>query len=139
MVMARYEYLTKDRAAELLRQGASLQQWLGARESDGFRFLRWIEIDPTGDTWAVFEKDSLDSGRTGDRDLTSFHNTIDPDAPEGVRYSCDTIAAVFAKCTDLGCSLDRFVRFCEIQHVYDEFIAANGHADRGADQYFSKP
>jgi hypothetical protein len=132
-------YLSPQEAAEALLAGVSLQQWLGVRvSSDGFRFIRWVEVDadPRGG-WNIYDHDSLDSGDPMHRDMTSFHNDLDPDCPEGVCHRCNSIDAVLTKCSELGCSPSAFVRFCGIQLLYDAYVSANGYPARKADEYFT--
>ena len=130
-------HLSAEDAAKLLAAGSSLQQWLSVRVSNGFRFIRWMEVDAaTGGGWNIYESDSLDLG-PANRDMTSFPNDLDPDFPEGICYSCASVEAVFSKCTELGYSPAKFVRFCEIQLLYDAYILANGPPARSANEYFT--
>ena len=133
--MAHFDYLTEAGAEAELAAGRSIQQWLGVRTVDGFRFIHWVEVDPGQATWTVFEKDSLDAGSPGPTDMTTLHNDNDPDLPEGRAYRCASPSGALAVCASLGCSMDRFVRFCEIQQQYDALLMAEGPS-RPANEYF---
>ena len=136
--MSGYSYIQSASLDALLAAGVPLQQWLGVRTANGFRFIHWIAIEKTGEsTWTVFDKDSLDQGASGHRDLTEFFNDSDPDFPEGVGYDFGTINEALGKSEALGGSRDKFVRFCEIQLVYDSFVAQHGHLSRDSSEYFS--
>ena len=135
--MSDFAYLTPTQALENLHAGLSLQQWLGVRESDGFRFIRWLEIDRTSEGWTVYLSDSLDCGDLDHGDMTEFHNDNDPDCPEGIPYSCKAVDEALAICAELGCLPDRYVKFCEIQSIYQKYLRVAGPPKRNPREYFT--
>jgi hypothetical protein len=128
-------YLSPEEAVDHLRQGITLQQWIKVIVRDGFRFIRWVEIGSNDGCWSIYEKESLDDG-PGNGDITSFYNDLDPDAPEGVHYSCQSVDEAVQVCMRLGCTSNRFVAFCEIQTLYNAFIATHGPPGRDSREYF---
>ena len=128
-------FLSAADAAMKLEQGATLQQWLGVSESNGFRFIHWLQVEACQPGWSVWKKVSLDAGDACNRDMTSFIDVGDPDAPEGVRWNGTTVEEVLDYCTRIGGARDRFVAFSLIQFMYDAYVREHGHA-RPAAEYF---
>jgi hypothetical protein len=128
-------FISPIEAVILLREGVTLQQWICVLERGGFRFIRWVELNAACEGFDVYEHESLDAGPQN-RDMTSFYNDLDPDYPEGVRHSCKSAETALAVCERLGCKPDRFLRHCEIQALYDTFIALHGPPERDSSEYF---
>jgi hypothetical protein len=135
--MQRPRYLTADETRGLLASGLPVQQWISVRESDGFRFIRWISVEHSANRWQVYEKESLDDSRAGNADITAWFNDLDPDYPEGIRHECDNAEHALAKCLELGCSESYFVRANLIQDLYYAYNAEHGAPARAAADYFT--
>ncbi len=119
-----------------LKSGGSIQQWLSWREQDGFRIIRWISICPTRNgCWALFEHHSLDEGSGACIDMGEFIDIGDPDEPEGKRTEWEAIDPLLALAAALGAHKDRYLRFCDIQWVYQEFLRQHGPPRKGPGEW----
>ncbi len=128
-------YIPANDVSTLLRDGCTLQQWVCVLERNGFRFIRWVELNASGDAFSVYEHESLDSGPHC-RDMTSFACELDPDFPEGVRHKCKSAEEALALCERFGCRADRFLKHCDIQLEYDAYVESHGPPERDAREYF---
>ena len=136
--MESLHHLTEDEARGTLAAGRPLQQWISVRELDGFRFIRWVSVERSADSWLVFEKESLDDRRAGNIDITACFNDLDPDYPEGICHECSTSELALTKCLELGCTATSFVHANQIQDIYDAYTIANGVPARSAAEYFTQ-
>lgn len=132
-----YHFIDLYEATVLLQIGKSLQQWLGVREDEGFRILRWLSIHPIKrGGWALFQCESLDSGNEHFIDIVEFTDIQDPDQPEGLRTEYQSIEEVLRRCLELGALPDRFVQFPDAQYIYQEYYLKYGPPKRDPREWF---
>lgn len=120
-------YLTELDAQLALRQGRAIEQFLGAREDEGDRVLRWVRChtEPRGAVVvSVFEV--FDEGRPDFTDLVEFA-AFDPDEPYGASQSFATPEAAWAYLLNtVGASPVRFVGTGMAGEEYWDFIGMEG-------------
>ena len=133
----KYNYLTIDELTLQLQNRKPVQKWIGYRDDNGFRYIKWIEIDPTrNNTYAIYEKECLDSGSEDDFDLTQFITVGDPDEPEGKRTEINDVESVIEYLNANNIDLITFVKFCEIQYIYLEFIKKMGQPLKSINDWY---
>ena len=133
-----YTYLNEESVHGILETGGSVQQWLSVTMDDGFRIIKWIEIDAMRNgKYGVFLHDALDTGSENDIDITEFYNTNDVDSPEGILTEYDSISDALQYCTSIGARDGFYVKICQIQYIYQDYVRKNGIAPKGINEYFS--
>jgi len=102
---------------------AAIEYWLGHRDFDGFRAIRWLRIAHEGGSWAVYEKEVLDMGGIDFFDMDEFIELGDPDEPEGVRTAFSSAGQAIERAIACGASHGGFVARGGLQARYVESIA----------------
>lgn len=123
--MARH--LTESDARLALRQGRAIEQFLGARQEQGDRLLRWVRChtEPSGArVVSVFEV--YDEGRPDFSDLVEFA-AFDPDEPYGAIQSFETPEEAWAHLVNaVGAAPEKFVGSGLTAEEYADFVAQEG-------------
>lgn len=120
-------HLTESEARLALRQGRAIEQFLGARQDQGDRLLRWVRChtEPSGArVVSVFEV--YDEGRPHFSDPIEFA-AVDPDEPYGTSRSFDTPDEAWSYLVnELGAAPHDFVGTGMLANVYQRFVATEG-------------
>jgi hypothetical protein len=125
-------YLARPFIVSALHRGKPVEQFLGAREVDGERILRWIELSPaSGDAVEIRVRDVYDEGDESYLDLYDFTEVEsdddeedDDDAPSATAASLDEAIAL---CRDRwGADPDRWVNEGVIQDEYADLLREGG-------------
>ena len=99
----KYTYIDEYAIKLELRNNRPVQHWQSWREYDGFRIIKWIEVDPTRNgKYAIFEHESLDCGSEEFIDMGEFGTAGDPDEPEGRRTEFESIDFVINYLQTIG-------------------------------------
>jgi hypothetical protein len=121
-----FEHLTDDQVRAQLSAGRPVEQWLGHKDEDSYRLLRWLRVDPERDgTYSVALFEVFDEGSEEFLDVYGF-SPVDPDLLDGEISSWTTKEEALEHALSCGASRESFVAAGGIQDVYADFLSRMG-------------
>lgn len=121
-------YLTESDARLALRQGRTIEQWLGHRIDHDSRFLQWLSISAErSGKYLVTILDVWDEGTEDFMDIVEFA-ALDTDQPYGRSEEFASAEEALVHATSvLNASPTAFVNSGMIEDEYRDFIKREGY------------
>ena len=120
-------YLTENQIASQLNLGRSVEQWLGHKNENEYRLIKWLRIDcEKMGHFSVTCFEVFDEGFHASLDIYSF-SALDPDYPYGdiITFDKKEDALNYAQ-NSCGAFSNKFVGAGVIQDIYAEFLRQEG-------------